>query len=67
MPIRTVETAPGYRVIDYRCDVCGGPASYGFGGSVREALRTGDASKAGRWTCGPRGCVGAPESDENAA
>lgn len=53
MPVRTVETAPGVRVLDFRCDAegCGSEATYGENSDIREAMRTGDQSKAGRWWC----------------
>lgn len=56
MPLRSVETAPGYRVFERTCDGCGSSrAPYGTG-SIREALRTRDATKVQCW-CGPNGCI----------
>jgi hypothetical protein len=52
MPARTVQPSPGHRVFEFTCDTCGGPASFGEGVNLREALRSGDVSKAGRWFCG---------------
>lgn len=52
MPVRSVESSPGHRVMVETCDVCGAPAPFGEGVNMRAALRTGDASKAGRWFCG---------------
>lgn len=51
MPVRSVESSPGHRVMEYRCEVCGEYASYGFDVHVREALRTGDVKRAGQWYC----------------
>lgn len=63
MPVSTVETAPGVRVFDFRCE-CGEQAIYGRDVHLREALRTGDVSRAGKWTCGPDGCRKAKEKAE---
>jgi hypothetical protein len=52
MPARSTESSPGHRVMVFDCDTCGGPASFGEGVNLREALRSGDVSKAGRWFCG---------------
>jgi hypothetical protein len=52
MPARTTESSPGHRVMVFDCDTCGGPASFGLGANLRDALRTGDVSRAGRWLCG---------------
>ena len=51
MPVRSVESSPGHRVMEYRCEVCGEYAGRGFDAHVREALRTGDVKRAGQWYC----------------
>ena len=52
MPARSVETAPGHRVMIFTCETCGAPASFGEGVNLREALSSGDVTRAGRWFCG---------------
>lgn len=62
MPARSVESSPGHRVMEFTCEDCGAPAIAGVDCDLREALRTGDATKAGRWYCGLDGvnpqCIG---------
>lgn len=59
MPIRAIETAPGFRVFERRCDGCGAPhAPYGKG-RLSEAIRTGEFGRLRCW-CGPRGCRALP-------
>jgi hypothetical protein len=52
MPVRSVESSPGHRVFEFRCDTCGAYACAGEDCHITEALRTGDVSPAGRWFCG---------------
>lgn len=52
MPVQSVEASPGHRVMVFRCEICGAPAVIGIGCHIRQAMQTGDASKAGRWFCG---------------
>lgn len=51
-PAVSIQTAPGLYVLDYRCEGCGRRAPYGEQVDIRAALRTKDASKAGRFWCG---------------
>lgn len=57
MTVRSVESAPGVRVLVFTCDGCGAPASFGRGVNIRAALATTDVKLAGEWTCGPEGCA----------
>lgn len=59
VPVKSVEASPGHRVLEYRCEVCGVYAVLGFNANLREALRTGDVTKAGQWYCGEH----APKAD----
>ena len=51
MPVRSVESSPGHRVVVHECEVCGAPAAFGIGVNLRRALETGDVKHAGRWFC----------------
>lgn len=51
MPVKSVESSPGHRVMEYRCEICGEYACFGFGARILDALRTGDVRRAGRWYC----------------
>lgn len=52
MPARTHQIPGGAKVMMFTCDDCGAPASFSIGANLREALSTGDVTKAGRWFCG---------------
>lgn len=55
MPIRPIETGPGFSAFERRCDSCGSPhAPYGKG-SLSQAIRTGEFGRLRCW-CGPNGC-----------
>lgn len=63
MPLRSVETAPGYRAFERFCDGCGvANAPYGTG-SLHEAIRTKDPTKVKVW-CGPDGCKATNSTDD---
>lgn len=56
MPARTHQIEGGSRVIVTTCEVCGGPAPYGFGVNLRRALAAKNkalaAESLGKWYCG---------------
>lgn len=60
MPLTTIETAPGHRVVVRTCDGCGSTHAPWGTGSLHEAIRTKDPSKVKCW-CGPDGCRQAKE------
>lgn len=51
MPVRSVESSPGHRVLEFRCD-CGDYAVVGEGCNIRAAMNTKDVKRAGTWYCG---------------
>jgi len=51
MPVRSVESSPGHRVIVHTCEDCGAPAPFGFKSNLRRALATGNVEHAGKWFC----------------
>lgn len=44
----------GARVLLFTCEDCGGPACFGVGVHLHDALSAKDQSKAGLWYCGYR-------------
>lgn len=51
MPVKSVESSPGHRVLTHTCEMCGAPASFGEGVDLRRALATGNVAHAGKWFC----------------
>jgi hypothetical protein len=51
MPVQSVLSSPGHRVIVHTCEVCGAPAPFGFNSNLRRALSTGNVQHAGKWYC----------------
>lgn len=52
MPARTEKIEGGRRAILFSCEICGAPASFGFGVvGIREALASKDVRKLGLWSC----------------
>lgn len=51
MPAATELTPEGTRVWKFTC-ACGAPGLVGVDVNLREALRTGDVTRAGTWFCG---------------
>ena len=53
MPVRTVQSSPGNRVLVHTCDHpgCEEWGCTGFGVNLRRALETGDVKHAGKWFC----------------
>lgn len=51
MPVKSVESSPGHRVLLHFCEDCGAPASFGFNSNLRRALATGNVDHAGQWFC----------------
>ncbi len=56
MTASTYQIPGGSRVLVHYCE-CGDWGAFGRRVNLREALRTGDVSRAGIWTCGPNGCA----------
>ncbi|WP_157970131.1 hypothetical protein [Pelagibacterium sediminicola] len=52
MPVQSVESSPGHRVIVTTCEGCGARADFGEDVDLRRALSSGDKRYAGRWWCG---------------
>lgn len=55
MPISTVRTSHSSGLtafaVEFKCDICGAEACLGFGGGIRAAMKSKDASKGGVWSC----------------
>lgn len=56
MTVATHQIPGGARVLLFTC-TCGREAHFGRDADLLAAIRTGDVSKAGTWTCGPNGCL----------
>lgn len=51
MPVQSVESSPGHRVMVHTCEVCAEPAPFGHEVNLRRALATGKVEYAGKWFC----------------